>query len=115
MISGVIAQRIKPVLNTIINADQKGFVSDRYIGEAIRGTYDIMHWANENKKVGLILLINFEKAHDSVSFSFIEKCLISFNFGNEVIKWVNILLNNFSCVMNMRGNISSKFNIGRGC
>ena len=115
MVGGVIAQRIKPVLKTIINADQKGFVSERYIGEAIRCTYDIMHWANEKKKVGLILLIDFQKAYDSVSFSFIEKCLRFFNFGKDVINWVNILLNNFSCVMNMCGNISSKFDIGRGC
>ena len=112
MISGVKAQRMKPVLSTIINADQKGFVAERYKGEAIRCTYNIMHWANENKKVGLILLIDFQKAYDSVSFSFIEKCLKFFNFLKDLIKWVKILLNNFSCVMDMCGNISSKFNIG---
>ena len=32
-----------------------------------------------------------------------------------MIKWVEILLHNFSAVINHCGNISSKFNIGRGC
>ena len=107
MISGVIAGRIRPVLDTIIHGDQKGFIGNRYIGEAIRSTYDILSWAKENKKVGLLLLIDFEKAYDSISFSFIQKCLRFFNFGETLISWVNLLLNNFSCVVSLCGNISN--------
>ena len=51
MISGVIAGRIRPVLDTIIHGDQKGFIANRYIGEAIRSTYDILSWAKENKRL----------------------------------------------------------------
>ena len=115
MVSGVIAERIKPALDTIIHGDQKGFVAGRYIGEAIRTTYDIMQWAKDNQKVGLILLIDFEKAYDSVSFSYIEKCLRFFNFGESIIGWVNLLLNNFMAVINLCGNICDRFNINRGC
>ena len=115
MISGVVADRIKPVLNSIIHGDQKGFIADRYIGEAIRSTYDILSWAKEKQKVGLLLLIDFEKAYDSMSFVFIEKCLHFFNFGASIISWVKLLLNNFSCVVNLCGNISERFAIGRGC
>ena len=75
MVSGVIAARIGSVVEHIIGGDQKGFVAGRYIGEAIRATYDTLHWAKERKKVGLLLLIDFEKAYDSVSFTFIEKAL----------------------------------------
>ena len=78
MISGCIAERMKPNLDQIIHSDQKGFVSGRYIGEAIRTTYDIIQWAKDNGKTGLILAIDFEKAYDSRSFSFINKCLIFF-------------------------------------
>ena len=52
MVSGCIAERIKPHLDTIIHGDQKGFVSERYIGEAIRTTYDIIEWAKANNKTG---------------------------------------------------------------
>ena len=68
LISGCIAERIKPVLPGLINPDQKGFVAGRYIGEAIRTTYDIMDYAKQNNTAGLILLIDFEKAYDSISF-----------------------------------------------
>ena len=114
LVSGCIAERMKPHLDTIIDGDQKGFVAGRYIGEAIRTTFDIIQWAKDNNKIGIILLIDFEKAYDSLSFSYIKKCLQFLNFGESLIKWVDVLLHNFSAVINHCGNISKKFNIGRG-
>ena len=72
LVSGCIAERIKPVLNSIIHPDQKGFVAGRYIGEAIRTTYDIMHVAKEKNLAGILLCIDFEKAYDSISFKYIK-------------------------------------------
>ena len=114
LISGCIAERIKPHLNEIVHPDQKGFVPDRYIGEAVRTTYDLIQWAKSNNKTGVILLIDFEKAYDSLSFSFIKKCLNFFNFGPYIINWIDILLKDFSAVVNHCGNISQKMNICRG-
>ena len=115
LISGTIAERIKPTLDTIIHTDQKGFVAGRYIGEVVRTTYDIFQYAKDTNKAGLLLLIDFEKAYDSISFSYINKCLNFFNFGPEMIKWIEILLHNFSSAINHCGNISKQFSIGRGC
>ena len=115
IISGAIAERIKPALNSIIHNDQKGFVSGRYIGEVIRSTFDTIQFAKENNKTGLLLTIDFEKAYDSISFNFVKKCLKFLNFGSDLIKWVDILLNNFKAVVNHCGNISSRFDIARGC
>ena len=74
----------------------------------------MIEWAKTNNKTGIILLIDFEKAYDSLSFKYIKKCLYFFNFSESIIKWVDILLHNFSAVINHCGNISKKFNIGRG-
>ena len=115
LISGVIAQRINTVLPTIIHTDQCGFVPGRYIGDCIRTTYDVIEYAKCNNKTGLLLLIDFKKAFDSISFKFIESTLNYFGFGNNYKKWINILLNNFKACINHAGNISSLFNILRGC
>ena len=115
LISGCIAERIKPALPNLIHPDQKGFVAGRYIGEAIRTTYDTLNFAKENNRAGLILLIDFEKAYDSISFLFIQKCLTFYNFSDDIVKWVNILLYNFHTVINHCGNMSERFEIGRGC
>ena len=56
--SGCIAERIKPALNSLIHPDQKGFVAGRYIGEAIRTTYDIMHPSKENVWLAFSYIFN---------------------------------------------------------
>ena len=44
--------------------------------------------ARTNDAVGLLLTIDFEKACDSVSWSFILKGLDFFNFGPNIKRWV---------------------------
>jgi hypothetical protein len=95
LISGCISERVKPFLNKIIHPDQKGFVSGRYIGDAIRSCYDTLDYAKNNNKAGLLLAIDFEKAFDSISFSFIEKSLKFYNFPPDLIKWVNLCYTSF--------------------
>jgi hypothetical protein len=55
----------------LIDFDQTGFISGRYIGENIRLIYDILQYTEENEIPGLLLLIDFEKAFDSVSWEFL--------------------------------------------
>ena len=62
-----------------------------------------------------MLLIDFEKAFDSISHSFIIKCLHFFGFGFSFIKWINVLLNDVSSCINHCGNISDRFKVGRSC
>ena len=90
-------------------------MSGRYIGEAIRTCYDTIEYAKNYNKSGLLLLVDFQKAFDSISFSFIEKCLNYFKFPPDMIKWVQLLLLDFQASINHCGNISPRFNINRGC
>ena len=75
IVSGVIAHRIKGTLQKLIHSDQTGFIAGRYVGENIRLFYDIMHSTVENHLPGLLLLVDFEKTFDSVSWSFIYKVM----------------------------------------
>ena len=114
IISGCIAERLKPVLQTIISENQKAYLPDRYIGEVTRTTYDILHAAKDNNIPGVLLLIDFEKCFDSVSHKFIKKCLDFFNFGADIKRWISLLLDEFSASINHVGNISPRFKISRG-
>ena len=113
--SGVIANRIKKVLATLINNDQTGFIAGRYIGENIRLLFDIMEYAEENDIPGLFLLIDFEKAFDSISWNFLNNILKFFNFGESIQKWVKTFYNNIKSAVNQGGNLSEFFCIERGC
>ena len=69
------AKRFKKVLPHIIHEDQKGFLPGRYIGENLRMLYDILAYTDVNHIPGMLLLIDFEKAFDSVAWTFIDKCM----------------------------------------
>jgi hypothetical protein len=54
--SGVIASRLKRVLEKLIDLDQTGFIRGRYIGDNIRLIYDMLQFTEENDIPGLLLL-----------------------------------------------------------
>ena len=106
---------LETVLNKLINKDQSGFMSGRYIRDNTRLLYDLMQFVEENNIPGLLLLIDFENAFDSLSWSFMQTVLISFNFGPSIVQWISTFYNNTQVAVNHDGNLSSFFNTERGC
>ena len=113
--SASIANQLKTVLDKLINKDQSGFILGRYIGDNTRLVYDLMQFVEENNIPGLLLLIDFEKAFDSLSWSFMQKVLISFNFGPSIVQWISTFYNNTQVAVYQGGNLSSFFYAQRGC
>ena len=64
--SAAIANRMKSILTKLIHPDQCGFMAGRFTGDNIRLIYDVLFKANQQKKKGLLVLIDFEKAFDSM-------------------------------------------------
>ena len=115
IISGILTQRIKPVLDSIIGTWQKAYLPHRYIGDATRNTYNIFQYAKNNNIPGIILLIDFSKAFDSISYNYILSTLKNFNFCPFIINWIELLLKNFRSVTVLNGNIGNDIFLGRGC
>ena len=109
ILSGTIANRIKTVLNGIIHEDQRGFLQGRFIGDNTRLLYDIMHYTEEHKTPGLLLLVDFEKAFDSISWRFITKCLDFFNFGSFMCDMVKLLYKDAQLCVIQHGVFSEFF------
>ena len=112
--SKVIATRLKNVLPYIIHHNQTGYLKERYIGETICSIYDIMSYTDKEHIPGLLILIDFEKAFDSVEWKFLINCLEAFNFGSNFLRWVKLFYKNIkSCIMN-NGTSSNFFVLERG-
>ena len=113
--SGSIAERIKQVLDKLISKEQTGFMSERYIGENTRLIYDILHITDKLNIPGLLLIIDFEKAFDSISWKFIEKVLNFLNFGESIKQWLKVFYKDISASVVQCGFLSEFFIVQRGC
>lgn len=113
--STCIANRLKKVLPSLINEDQTGFISNRFIGDNIRLIYDLISYLNEEDLPGLLLCLDFEKAFDSVDWKFMFKVLYAFGFGPDICKWICTFYTNIKSAILVNGQISQWFPVQRGC
>ena len=114
IVTKAIANRIKKFLPKIIDCSQTGFIKGRNIGENIRLIQETIEMLEKENMPGLLFFADFEKAFDSISHKYIIKCLESFNFGTDIIKWVKCFYQGAnSCVQNA-GFMSNFFSISRG-
>ena len=90
------------------------FIKGRYIGENIQLIYDRLHYTELHMLPGMLVLIDFEKAFDSVSSSFIEHVLNLFNFKQSIKDWIKTLYNNSTSRIIQNGFLSQSFRVERG-
>ena len=110
ILTKTLSNRLQKVLPKLVNEDQVGYIRGRYIGQNIRIIKDIMTYTAKKNLPGYILLIDFKKAFDSIEWPFLIKCLKLYNFGENFIRWVQLLHKNIeSCVTN-NGYLSQPFN-----
>ena len=65
---------------------------------------------------GLLLLIDFEKAFDTVEWSFIEKKTLQFyGFGPSLQKWIKAFYCDISSAVTNNGHVSEFFSLGSIC
>jgi hypothetical protein len=102
------------VLPSVINQDQSAYLKGRYIGENIRTITDIIDYCKSKRLSAILLLIDFEKAFDTVNWQFLEQVLKKFNFGEIFRKWVKILYTDVKSYIVNNGHFSDYFQILRG-
>ncbi|XP_071692649.1 uncharacterized protein [Rutidosis leptorrhynchoides] len=86
-ISKVIINRIKGVLDDIVDENQSAFIHGRQISDNILLTQELM--INYHKKTGppkCAFKIDIQKAYDSVEWPFLKNCLLSFGFHPMMIR-----------------------------
>lgn len=74
-----------------------------------------MHYLEGHDITGLLLLVDFEKAFDSIEWEFLLKAFKSFKFGPSFCKWFKTFYQDAQSSVINNGNISSFFYLKRGC
>ena len=101
LIEKVLANRLKPVLKTLVNQDQKGYLQDRRISANIRRILDLILFTEEEALPGIIISIDFEKCFDQVELQTLISAMEYFNIGPSYQRWIWLTYSNpRACVTN---------------
>ena len=111
----MIANRIKSVLEELISTDQTGCISNRFIGENTRLLYDTIDYCHNENINGLLIVVDYSKAFDTIEWNYIDQCLNLFNFGDNLISWVKLLCSKSISRVEQNGHYTDIFELSRGC
>jgi hypothetical protein len=108
------ANRLKLFLNDLIHEDQNGFMKGRNIGFNIRTIIDLIEYSEDMDIPGSIVLLDIEKAFDSVEHNFLFEVLNRFNLGDNFIQWVKTFYNCRKSYVINNGFLSKPIEMSRG-
>jgi hypothetical protein len=114
IIAKLLALRLQPLLPDIIHRDQTGFIKERYIGENIRVVDDVITFCRTYNTPGFLLLLDYEKAFDTVSWRFLNYALEQFGFGENFRNYIKVLYCNINSSVLNNGHMTESFTLSRG-
>jgi len=110
----VLAERLQSVIDSIVSKDQNAYIRNRYMGDNIRLVQDVIEYFEASQKGGLLFMIDFTKAFDSIDWKFMFKALEFFNFGDSFKRWIHTLYHMPVGKVKNNGYISNEFQMSRG-
>ncbi|CAI5465194.1 unnamed protein product [Closterium sp. Yama58-4] len=88
VLARVVADRMKSVLHMVISPEQYGFIPGRRLSDAVALVADIIEGAKNRKEDWYLLLVDFQKAFDSVSREFLFSVLEKMGFPERLVGWI---------------------------
>jgi hypothetical protein len=114
LVAKVLAGRLAKVIDKLISPNQSAFIRGRQLVDGVVAVNEIIDLAKQSRKECLIFKVDFEKAYDSVSWTFLDYMMQRFGFGVRWRRWIKacVFCGNLSILVN--GSPTKEINIQRG-
>ncbi|WVZ54242.1 hypothetical protein U9M48_005067 [Paspalum notatum var. saurae] len=73
IITKVLTIRLTKVADSVISENQTAFIPGRNILDGVVIVHEVIHHLKKQKKAGIVLKLDFEKAYDKVDWTFLEE------------------------------------------
>jgi exonuclease III len=114
LFSKVMAERLDPVLQTLIHPDQSGFIRTRQITDNLNLTRLVQSYYKRNKLKGCIVFLDQQKAFDRVHWRYRDLVLEHCNFGDRFRGIISLLHQDITAQVQVNGHLSRSIKIHRG-
>lgn len=113
ILAKALTERINKTLPELISPDQTGFMKGRNIATNIRKVIEVIEYTKTNQIPAAIMSIDFQKCFDLISHQAIWKTLEYFNFGPNIIQWIQTMFSDFVSCIKYHGFTSKQIPIQR--
>ena len=114
ILSKVLANRIKRVMDKVISKSQNAFVKGRQILDAVLIVNELVDSSLRKKKCGLVCKLDIEKVYDSIGWEFLYKVLDKMGFGSRWLSWMKWCISTASFSVLINGSPVGFFQSSRG-
>lgn len=116
LVTKIIARNIKNFLPTAISPNQTSFVKGRQGSENVIILQELVHHLKHttNKKGGMLIKLDLDKAYDRLEWSFIRETLVFFKFPNSLIELIMSCVSSSRMAININGDFTVDFLPSRG-
>ena len=88
IIAKLLSSRLKDVITPLIDESQNDFVRIRQILDGVLIANESLRWLKKNRISGVLVKIDFQKAYDSINWSFLRMVMEKLGFGRKWISWI---------------------------
>ena len=114
LIAKVLANRLKKVMNDLVNPAQNAFVEGRQILDASLIANEVIDSMQKRKERGILCKLDIEKAYDQINWKFILKVLEKMGFGNKWVNWIEWCISTATFSVLVNGSLAGFFGSSRG-
>ena len=93
-------------MKNLVNTDQSAYIKGRYMGTNIRLVNDVIEYYDFASKSGILVMLDFTKAFDTIQWDFMFDFLKYFNFGPSFIRWIETVYHKPEACIKNNGYIS---------
>ena len=114
ILSKVLANRLKKVLHLVISECQSAFLGGRNIHDGVVIVNELVDLAKRKKEGCMLFKVDFEKAYDTVAWSFLFDMLKRMGFDRKWIQWIRACVSSTSLSVLVNGSPTEDFLVQRG-
>ncbi|CAI5468614.1 unnamed protein product [Closterium sp. Yama58-4] len=114
LLAKVVATRMKAVLGQVISKEQYGFLPGRRLTDAVSMVADMIEAGRNENSDWYLLLIDFEKAYDSVRRGFMVETVAKLGFPPRFVRWIEALHSDVHTRLCVNGWVGEKIEMKKG-
>jgi Reverse transcriptase (RNA-dependent DNA polymerase) len=114
IITKILATRLQPYVPLLVDKHRTTFTKGRHLMQTFLSTHEMLHHLSRNRIPSVLLKLDFHKAFDNISWSFLLKVLRVRGFPPVWIAWVTNLLISSTSFLKINGLRGTLFYHRRG-